>query len=111
MVVRGHLGRCLLLLLLVGVTAQALALAAHHPTFHIARTAPDGGDRGSDHDPSSCNLCQILSQVRVQAPAAPPLALPVLALECRVFSPTPVTPASFPRLSASSPRAPPGSLS
>jgi hypothetical protein len=109
MVARGNLRHCLLLLLAVSIAAQALALAAHHPPFPIVKAAPSGGDPGDRHDPVSCNLCQILSQVRVQAPAPAGYAVPTIALERSAFAPAPCTRSSVPELSASSPRAPPSS--
>jgi hypothetical protein len=107
MVVRAKRTRCLLLLVVVGLAAQAAALAAHHPTFRIVKSAPNGDDPGDRHDPGSCNLCQILSQVRAQAPAAAPLALPVVALECIPLALAAHAAPNLLDLSASSPRAPP----
>jgi hypothetical protein len=101
------LRRGLLLLLVVGVAAQALALAGHHPSFQMVGSAPGADDPGDRHDPSSCNLCQILSQVRAQAPPAAPFAVPVIPLECSALAPAPPGCSSVPELSASRPRAPP----
>jgi hypothetical protein len=107
MVVRAKLTRCLLLLLVVGLAVQAAALAAHHPTFRIVKSAPNGDDPGDRHDPSTCNLCQILSEVRAQAPPAAPLALAIVALACTALAPAAPPAPSLPELCASAPRAPP----
>lgn len=110
MVVRGRSVRSLLLVLAVGLTAQALALAAHHPPLRIVTSTRGGDDQGSaPHDPSTCNLCQIIAQVRVQGPALIGYDVPTAVLEWSSPAPAPATPASIQEPLTSSPRAPPSS--
>ncbi|MGH0028523.1 MAG: hypothetical protein ACQGVC_01935 [Myxococcota bacterium] len=99
-------GRCLLLLVALCVTAQASALAVHAP-FEVAAEAQSDEERGGDHVPDSCDLCQLLSQVRVQVtpPALQVVALVAFAQDALASALGLV--AAGPTLSASVPRAPP----
>lgn len=108
MTLRANIGRCLLLFVAVGLAAQAVALATH-PRLEQVSTAPVGDDRDQGHDPHACGLCQILSQVRVQALVSATCAAPTLALVSSTLAATPEMLSSIPRLSASRPRAPPSS--
>ena len=104
--VRTTTERCLLLFVALCLTAQAFALAVH-PPFAIAAEARSDEEHGGGHVPDSCDLCLILSQVRVPAPPAalqivPLVAFPQVALESALL-----LLAGRPQLSASSPRAPP----
>ncbi|MGH0034484.1 MAG: hypothetical protein ACQGVK_05610 [Myxococcota bacterium] len=100
------IGRCLALLLALCLTAQAAALVVHVPVALDSGSAP-AGERGGDHAPDTCDLCQILSHVRVQAPSAALEIGPLVAFTRSVPPAGLGFLAPGPQLSAPGPRAPP----
>ena len=102
---RTTLGRCLLILVAVGLGAQALA-SASHPSAAIAAAATTEG-AGGEHDLGACDLCQLLSQERSEALPAPAGAGPPTALGDAVPSSRRALDLAGPSLAAAGPRAPP----
>ena len=103
---RATTGRCLLLLVPLCLLAQASALVVHAP-IAIAADTPSEGERRGEHAPDTCDLCQTLSQVRVEAPPAGILIVPLVAFTQSVLPSALGSLEAAPKLSASSPRAPP----
>ena len=104
MTVRATLGRCLMVLAAMGLVGQALALSTHAPVEIVASTA---GDEDGDHDPGSCDLCQVLSQVRMQVSPPTPESGRLSALSFAAHSSWLDRSACGVELAAASPRAPP----
>ncbi len=73
--------RCLLVFLALCLAAQASALVVHAPVVITADAMPEG-ERGGDHAPDGCDVCQVLSQAKVHAPVT---ASPFVPLAGRVM--------------------------
>jgi hypothetical protein len=73
--------RGLAFLVLLACSTQAAVVVAHHPTSSLASESRGGREAGTPHDPTTCGVCQAVSQVRAQSCAQPILSI---ALPARI---------------------------
>jgi hypothetical protein len=91
-----------------------VAVATVHPPFpsvadvsHHAEEAD--GEAGEHHDPASCALCQVVSQLRDYGPSVPSLRLPLTGEATRLVADLPLDPQPQVSLRGPTSRAPPHS--
>lgn len=92
--------------LLIGFWAQA-ALPAVHPPLPSFLAPGHDEQAGEEHDPASCDLCKIVSQLRAQVCAAPALCLASADKVVTLSSDADLAPAAQPALRGPDARAPP----
>jgi hypothetical protein len=76
MTIRSAFVRLFPILVGVGLSVQALAVATHPRSLEFAKSAQSDGGAAAEHDPALCHLCQAVGQARAQSPSTCALVLP-----------------------------------
>jgi hypothetical protein len=92
--------------LLIGFWAQ-VALAAAHPPLHFPFSHGHDEHAGEGHDPASCDLCEIVSQLRAQVAGALTICLALPDEVPAFISDLALAPTARPALRGPDARAPP----
>ena len=103
-------GPWLAVILLLAYCTQA-AVATLHPAFpsvaDVGHEEAADGEPGGQHDPASCALCQVVSQLRDYGPSVPSLLLPLMEEATQLFANAPLAPQPQVCLRGPTSRAPP----
>ncbi|MBW1684077.1 MAG: DUF2946 family protein [Deltaproteobacteria bacterium] len=96
--------------LLLAYCTQA-AVATLHPPFpsvaDVGHEEAADGEPGGQHDPASCALCQVVSQLRDYGPSVPSLLLPLTEQATQLVANVPLAPRPQACLLGPTSRAPP----
>ena len=96
--------------LLLAYCTQTAVATLHQPFPSVADVGHEkaaDGEAGDRHDPASCALCQVVSQLRVYGPLVPSLRVPLTEEATQLVNNVPLAPQPQVWLRGPTPRAPP----